>query len=101
MTAYYAVFQGTGSNWDTEKGVREQPFWDEHARFIDELFEAGFIVIAGPFADHTGSLLIVNANSSEEVRAIFKNDPWAIKDVLKVHDVKEWTIFLDSRKAGS
>ena len=35
MTTYYAAFLRPGSRWDPDKPVREQPFWDDHARFMD------------------------------------------------------------------
>ena len=56
MTTYYAAFLRPGARWDPAKPVREQPFWDDHARFMDALFEKGAIVLGGPFADRTGSL---------------------------------------------
>jgi len=30
-----------GAQWNPNKPVREQAYWDEHARFMDSLFEAG------------------------------------------------------------
>ncbi|HWN99317.1 MAG TPA: YciI family protein [Blastocatellia bacterium] len=97
MTTYYAIFQRPGAQWNPERPVREQQFWDEHARFVDSLFDAGVVILAGPFADRTGSLVIVTADSVEQVYEIFRSDPWAQHDVLVAADVKEWTIFLDAR----
>jgi len=97
MTTYYAAFLRPGSRWDLDRPVREQPFWDDHARFMDALFETGAVVLAGPFADRTGSLVIVAADSPARVRDMFRSDPWTERDVLAVADVKEWTIFLDAR----
>src|SRR5215831_11319151 len=56
-SAYYAtamkkttaVFLKPGAQWDYSKGVREQAHWDEHARFIDDLFARGVILMVGPF----------------------------------------------------
>ena len=77
--------------------VREQAYWDEHARFMDSLFDAGAVLLGGPFADGSGSMVILLAESSEAARAIFREDPWARQDVLVASEVKEWTIFLDGR----
>jgi len=77
--------------------VREQAYWDDHARFIDGLFDAGEIILAGPFADGSGSMVILVAESVETAQATFQADPWALHDVLVAHEVKEWTIFLDGR----
>lgn len=97
MTTYYATFLQPGKSWDPDKSVREQPYWDEHAHFMDSLFETGVVTLAGPFADGTGSMVIVAADNAAHVREKFQKDPWTEHDVLVVVDVKEWTIFLDAR----
>lgn len=99
MKKTIALFLRPGSRWDQRKPVREQPFWDEHALFVDDLFARGLIMMAGPFApDGTGALVIMNVESVEEARAIYASDPWAHEDILVTDDAKEWTIFLDARE---
>jgi uncharacterized protein YciI len=98
MTTYYAAFLRPGTLWNPDKSAREQPFWDEHARFMDSLFEQGTIVLGGLFADGTGSLVVVAADNAVQVYEIYRSDPWTKRDVLVVADVKEWIIFLDARK---
>lgn len=98
MTTYYATRLRPGSLWDRVKPVREQLYWDEHARFMDSLFEAGRVILGGPFSDRTGSLVIVAAESATEVHEMFRADPWTEHDVLVVAEVKEWVIFLDARR---
>jgi uncharacterized protein YciI len=97
MTTYYAVFMRPGSGWNPQKPVREQSLWDEHARYMDAMFATGVVVLGGPFADRSGSLVILNAESAEHARALYRGDPWTTHDILVVGDVKEWTIFLDGR----
>jgi uncharacterized protein YciI len=45
------------------------------------------IVLGGPFADRTGSLVIVAADNAERVHEMFRSDPWTEQDVLVVADV--------------
>jgi uncharacterized protein YciI len=97
MTTYYAAFLRPGSRWDPEKAVREQPFWKEHAVYMDSLFADGVVVLGGPVADRSGSMVILKAQSTTQAREMFRDDPWTVHDVLVVADVKEWTIFLDAR----
>ena len=97
MTKTLAVFLRPGSRWNSNLPVRAQAYWDEHARFMDALFEAGTVLLAGPFADGSGSMVILRAESVEAARAIFREDPWERRDVLVASEVKEWTIFLDAR----
>jgi uncharacterized protein YciI len=101
MTKTIAVFMRHGSRWDPDRAVREQDYWNEHAQFMDALFEAGTVVLGGPFADGTGSLVILEADSPQAARAIYQNDPWTRHDILVVGDAKEWTLFLDSRTRRS
>lgn len=102
MKKTIAVFLRPGSRWDHSKPVREQALWDEHARFIDDLFARGLIMLVGPFApDGTGALAILNVESVQEARSIYANDPWAHEDILVTADAKEWTIFLDARASNA
>ena len=96
MKKTFAVFWCPGSRWNPAVPVREQVYWDDHARFMDALFEGGEVVLGGPFADGSGSMVILAAASVEAVRAIFQQDPWTQQDVLVISAVKEWTIFLDA-----
>lgn len=97
MKKTIVVFLRHSSQWNPDKPVREQEYWDDHARFMDSLFEAGTIMLAGPFADDSGSMVILAADSEEAAQAIFQDDPWAQQDVLVASEFKEWTIFLDAR----
>ncbi len=65
---------------------------------MDELFEDGRIVLAGPYADLSRVLLIVEASDSHDASALFDDDPWTIDGILVTKDVIEWTVFLDSRR---
>jgi uncharacterized protein YciI len=98
MTTLYAAFLRPGKLWDPDKPVREQAFWDDHARYMDAVFETGVIILGGPFADRSGALVIIAAKSAADVREMYRRDPWTLHDVLVVGDVKEWTIFLDARQ---
>ena len=97
MKKTIVVFLRPSSHWNPDKPVREQAYWDDHARFMDSLFEAGKIILGGPFADGSGSMVILAVESVEAAQAIFQDDPWAQRDVLVAGEVKEWTIFLDAR----
>ena len=98
MKNTFVAISFAGSNRDQSKGTREQPFWDEHAAFIDQLVAEGFIMMGGPLIDKGGSLLIVSAKDENEVRAKLQNDPWFEKGILKLQSVTRWQIFIDARK---
>ena len=99
---HVALIMKPGPKWDPTKGVREQEYWDDHARFVDDLFDRGLIMLAGPFVpEGTGALVILNVETTEEAQALYANDPWAHQGILHIADAKEWTIFLDATKSPS
>ena len=97
MKNTFLTFSSAGPNRDFSKDTRRQPFWDEHATFIDQLVADGFILMGGPLVDEGGSLLIVNAENESEVHEKMKNDPWFMHGILKLESVKRWQIFIDAR----
>jgi uncharacterized protein YciI len=97
MKNTFVAISSAGPNRDPSKGTREQPLWDEHAAFIDQLVAGGFILMGGPFVDEGGSMLIVNADDEVEVREKLQSDPWMKHGVLKLESVKRWQIFIDVR----
>jgi uncharacterized protein len=91
-----------GPNRDPSKPTREQPFWDEHAMFIDQLVDESFILMGGPLVDEAGmpygALLIVQAEDENQIREKLKNDPWFVRGILKLESIHRWQIFVDERK---
>ena len=100
MSTLFLVFRDPGPSWVPGVPTRQQPLWDEHAAFMDNVFETGRIVLAGPYADYSRALIIVEARNAEEASALFRDDPWEEAGILVPSDVVEWTVFLDSRRRG-
>ena len=100
MKDIFVMISSAGSNRAPSKGTREQPFWNEHAEFIDRLVAEGFIWMGGPLPDEGGSLLFFNAESENEVREKMKDDPWIKHGILKPESIKRWQIFIDPRKSA-
>jgi uncharacterized protein YciI len=98
MKNTFIIISSAGPNRDPSKSTRQQPLWDEHAAFIDQLVDEGFIFMGGPLVDEGGSILIVNAEDEMEVREKLKNDPWMKHGVLNLESIKRWQIFIDVRK---
>lgn len=81
--------------------VREQPDWDAHAEFIDELVERGTMVMGGPFSDNSGSMSLLEGVDAEEARRILEDDPFMKNGVFELEEIREWTIFVDELAARS
>jgi uncharacterized protein YciI len=97
MGSTFIVISAAGSNRDHSQGTRDQPYWNEHAAFIDNLVEEGFIMLGGPLPDEGGAVLVVNANSEAEVRDRLESDPWYVHGILTPQSVRRWDIFIDRR----
>ncbi|HEX3420894.1 MAG TPA: YciI family protein [Candidatus Udaeobacter sp.] len=102
MKNTFVVVSSVGPGRDRSRGTREQPFWDEHAAFIDRLVADEFILMGGPLVGQDGlpqgALLIVNAQDEDEVTEKLKHDPWFERGILKLESIKRWEIFIDVRK---
>jgi uncharacterized protein len=102
MKNTFLAISSAGPNGDPSKTTREQPFWDDHAAFIDQLVAEGFILMGGPLVDKRGmphgALLIVSAEDENEVREKLRNDPWFERGILKLERITRWEIFIDNRK---
>jgi len=95
----FLVFRDPGPSWVAGVPTRQQPLWDEHAAFVDRLFEQGRVVMAGPYADYSRALVIVEAHDAREASVLFHADPWTTAGILVEGEVIEWTVFLDARDA--
>jgi len=94
----WVVHQERGGPWDWSKDMREQALWDEHARFMDELVETGFVVLGGPLDGGRRVLLIVSAEDEDALRSRFAGDPWIANGMLTISTVEHWTVLLDGRR---
>jgi uncharacterized protein YciI len=77
--------------------MREQVGWEEHARFMDELVESGFIVLGGPLEGERETLHVVDAPSDQAIRDRLAEDPWSANGMLRPTSIERWTILLDGR----
>ena len=96
-TMFFVVQRRSGPRYDTSKPLEEQADWPAHASFMDELVDAGFIVLGGPLADEHRLVLVVSAESEDAVRDTLARDPWSGTHLL-VDSVDRWTIRLDGRQ---
>ena len=83
-----------GPTW-TSGTVDEQPGWDEHAAYIDDLIERGVFVMGGPLADQSGSLSVLENVTEEEARELIAADPFVANGVFELDEVRGWNIFVD------
>ena len=90
-----AIFE-RGPAWIDGRTSREQPWWDEHAVFIDALSGDGRLVLAGPFRDWSGAVVVVRGDVGDAER-LFADDPFVVHGVFGAPTVRPWMIWVDAR----
>jgi uncharacterized protein YciI len=90
---YYLVTRERGQR-NSSLPMQEQESWDAHARFMNALVDDGFVVLGGPLGDGLEALLIIAAESAEEIRSRLADDPWTPMDLLPTAKVERWEVLL-------
>jgi uncharacterized protein YciI len=83
-----------GPTW-TSGPPEAQPGWDEHAAFVDALVERGTMVMGGPFADFSGSMIVLEGVDAAGAREAVADDPFIANGVFVLEEVREWTVYVD------
>ena len=69
---YFAMIYTTGENWDHEKQVHEQAYFNEHSAFLSSLRKEGKIVIGGRYSDK--GFMLLKAKDEAEALALIATD---------------------------
>ena len=72
---------------DNEKRQAVRP---SHRDYLRGQGDKGALLHAGPFADDSGSLMIYEAGSADEVQAILNNDPFMKEGIITDAVIREW-----------
>jgi uncharacterized protein len=91
---YYAVTRTRGPAWDQSRELDEQDAWPEHAAFMNGLVGDEFVRLGGPLGDGSTTLLIVDAEDEEAIRARLAADPWVPMGLLVIASIEPWEILL-------
>jgi uncharacterized protein YciI len=94
--SYFVVIREAGPAWTPASSTREQEQWTEHAAFMEALVDDGFVVLGGPLSDGPTTLLIVDSESDDEIRARLATDPWTPLDLLSISTIEPWEVLLSS-----
>jgi len=92
----FAVIRTRGPQWQHSLPLESQENWAGHAAFMNALQNGGFIVLGGPLDGTSDVLLIVRANTPEEIADRLQADPWVASDLLHLTRVAPWVIRLGS-----
>lgn len=69
---------------DGPEGVAKRPLYRQaHLQRLEQWAQQGKVILAGPLTDKTGSLIVVEAESLEEVQTFAQGDPYLINGVFQ------------------
>jgi uncharacterized protein YciI len=94
MQRVFAVWRSRGAAWDESKPLEGQSDWDAHAKFMDDLYEDGFVALVGPLEGTRDALLIVRASGAEEITRRLAPDPWSANGLLTTTQIRPWQLRL-------
>jgi len=102
--SYFAVIREAGPGW-TEGGIAAQPGVADHAAFMNDLAEEGFVLFAGPLAGTDNgrlrALLIVKADHDDEIRRRLADDPWVRTDRLAITSIEPWNLIVGGERLSA
>jgi uncharacterized protein YciI len=96
MKQLFAVMSTHGDAWQTARPLEGQEDWSAHASFMNALESEGFVVLGGPLVGTPDNLLIIRAQSPEEITDRLSADPWVKQDLLRLGRVAPWNLRLGS-----
>lgn len=96
MKQLFAVMLRHGAVWRTGLSLEDQVDWEPHRAFMNDLEKAGFVVLGGPLEGTDDVLLIVRAETPEEILDRLAPDPWHKRDLLRVNRVTPWNLRMGS-----
>jgi uncharacterized protein YciI len=74
---------------DGPNGARLRPaVRPAHLKNLRPLVDAGKVVIAGPFTDGSGSLIVADFDDEDAARAFAQNDPYTLEGIFELVEVK-------------
>lgn len=85
----FLISLAKGPNWRKDAAFHNQPFMPEHAVYVQQAFDQGDVIMAGPFMDFSGGAIVLDAATKEEAIAFAENDP-TVKNGMFTFSVKEW-----------
>lgn len=90
----FAVTRTRGPSWNSARSLEEQEDWVGHAKFMNGLHAEGFVVFGGPLVGAPDVLLIIRAESEEEIQSRLAADSWSHSGLLIIKQIAPWKIRL-------
>jgi hypothetical protein len=93
MKQIFAVIRTQGPAWDHSQPLEQQAGWKPHASFMNGLEAEGFVLLGGPLDGTADVLLVVRAETADEVGLRLSEDPWR-PEMLETTRIAHWSLRL-------
>jgi uncharacterized protein YciI len=102
-TVLFVVVLRLGAAWTQGVPSAQHPALKGHGEYVDRLFDAGTLVIAGPLLNDsgvvaleavTGAVFVLRVATPQEARRLTEADPAVQAGLLEVAEVRRWGISL-------
>ena len=93
----FAIIGHDGPDSPTQRPVHRPA----HLQRLQTLDSQGRLILAGPFTDKSGSLIVIEAESLTEAEAFAQEDPYTIHGVFQRVEVHPFKQVLPEEPAGT
>ncbi len=80
----------------TDPGIRAR-VRPQHLAYLRSLLEDGTLVMAGPWADGSGALVLFHAEDDDQASSIVDADPYTVEGATTDRRLREWTVVLPAQ----
>ena len=94
MKTYAAVFTFVQDIME-----RRTPHREAHVKHVTGLRDAGRVIMAGPWENYDGALIIFRAEDREDVEQMIHDDSYYKAGLWPQIDIHEWSVFMSSDAA--
>ncbi len=78
---------------DSPEGKEKRKiFREKHLKRLKEVDGAGRLILAGPFKDGSGSLIVIEAECIEDAEAFIKADPYVTEGVFATYEIRPFIL---------
>lgn len=70
---------------------RVQSVRPRHREHLASLKAAGSLVMAGPFGDGSGALIVYEAESDAAAAALLRADPFSVEGIVSSYTLRAWS----------
>jgi uncharacterized protein YciI len=69
-----------------------------HRQYLTSLRERSQLVVAGPFTDDSGALIVYEAATREDAEKLMQGDPFAQNGIFQRHQLRPWNPVMANRE---